>query len=32
MRTFSSYFLITLREPDLQIISLSDMLNLKGVS
>ena len=32
MRGFSSYFFITLREPDSEIFALSDMLNLRGVS
>ena len=32
MREVSSYFLIIHREPDLEKISLSDMLNLRGVS
>ena len=32
MRALSSDFLITLREPGLENISLSDMLNLRGVS
>ena len=32
MTALSAYFLITLREPDLENISLNDMLNLRGVS
>ena len=32
MRELSSYFFIPLTEPDLENISLSDMLNLRGVS
>ena len=32
MRALSSYFLITLRQPDLENIYPSDMLNLSGAS
>ena len=31
MRAVSSYFWITLEEPDLKNISLSDILNVRGV-